>query len=434
MDFGLIRLWSGEGAPHLQDWMAPPEIVARANASSDYEVVGPDADAVARRLDLAAVKGRFGFDLPEASILRTKVQAICERDGSQAEVVPISRMPHLERLRRLLAASPGGAEVPFFGLWGVAVRGVPSDRSLPVLGRRMDPDGPDAGRWHSVWVECGSGPPVSSVAAGHVLVDEARLLFADPAVLGAWRTDEPIDGLVDVVFWGRDEDSVAERMAAPTVDDGGGSPIFGWVDQPMVEAAKLVERLEALPTDGLVFRIDVRPHDDHHRLLRQARRAPTGAGVVDVAGQSVTGFFTSWGDGAFPVYRDIAADGTLVRVRVELGAPEIVSRTRRFDELWFGELSKRALVSARVARDGLPIGWLYREAPDREEDSGWRVFAGDESDAYANDADNVAVVPLRDLVERHPEIERLLATPAPASFERSAAGSLEAAAPPDVDG
>lgn len=41
-------------------------------------------------------------------------------------------------------------------------------------------------------------------------------------------------------------------------------------------------------------------------------------------------------------------------------------------------------ISRRVWNDGGPIGYLYREPPDNERDSGWRIFAGDESDEYVN--------------------------------------------------
>lgn len=427
LDFGLLRLWSADRPPVLEEGVAEPEVVEAANAAGDYEIVGPDAAAVAGLVDLAAVKGRFGFDLPQAGAahLRDAVAAICAREGLRAEVAPVDRMSHLERLGRLLAASPGGAEVPFHGMWGVAVRGLPTGRALPVLGQRMDPAGPDAGRWRSVWVQCGDATAVDAMEAGHVLVDEARLLFADPQALGGWRTNEPVDGLADVVFWGRDEAAIAERSGAQPVDDGGDEPIFGWLDRPLVEAVELVERVEALRADGLRFAVDIRPHDDHHRMLAQARRAPTGSGTIEVAGQAVTGLFTTWGDGAFPVYRDVAADGSLVRVRVELGAPDIVARTRRFEELWSGELSKLALVSTRITREGAPIGWLYREAPDRDDDSGWRILAGDESDESADDPENIVVLPLREVLERHPDIEPLLSTAPPAAFGRNASGTFD---------
>jgi hypothetical protein len=69
---------------------------------------------------------------------------------------------------------------------------------------------------------------------------------------------------------------------------------------------------------------------------------------------------------------------------------------------------------------------MYREAADRPNDSGWRVFAGDESAAYTDDPSNAKVVPLRDLIEDDPALEPLLRTPAPCGFERSPSGSFRA--------
>ncbi|MET9227918.1 DUF2185 domain-containing protein [Lentzea sp. NPDC003310] len=132
----------------------------------------------------------------------------------------------------------------------------------------------------------------------------------------------------------------------------------------------------------------------------------------------MTGFFTSWGDGAFPVHRDLAADGTLLRIRVELGSPETVERQRRFDRLWSGDLAKAAVVSARVARDGAPVGWLYREEPEVEHDSGWRVFAGDETPDYADDPDKAVLIPLRELIYADAVLEPLFDEAPGAAFER----------------
>ena len=79
---------------------------------------------------------------------------------------------------------------------------------------------------------------------------------------------------------------------------------------------------------------------------------------------------------------------------------------------------KRAFVSARVARDGEPVRFLYREAPDRTDDSGWRVFAGDESEEYSNAPGNAVVLPLRELIDRDPSLKDVLRTPAQCAFER----------------
>ncbi|MFL6140453.1 MAG: DUF2185 domain-containing protein [Labedaea sp.] len=287
----------------------------------------------------------------------------------------------------------------------VAVRGVPTRRPLRVLGTRMDPDGPDADRWHSVWVECAAGEPARSVECGLVLVDEARLMFADPTALNAWRNDDSYDGLADLMFWRRDAET--EREAVERYDD-----------------------LVTLRAPGeLVFRLDLQPHDDHHRVLQVMYTSSTESGSIEVAGAAVTGWFTSWGDGAFPVYRDLAEDGTLLRVRVELGAPEIVGRQRQLERLWFGDLAKLAMVSARVAREGSPVTWLYREAPDNDRDSGWRVFAGDESQTYLDDPAQCVPMPLRELIKADRALEDLFDRAAPIAFERATPDTAFVTAP-----
>lgn len=320
LDFGLLRLWSGDAVPILDADSVPPGVAERANSFADFEVVGVNARAVADRLDLAAVKGRYAFDLPaDGTLIADRVNAVCEAHGWQASIRPIERMPHHQRLLRLLEEQPDGVEVPFHGIWGVAVRGVPGDCDLPVRGTRMDPEGPDAGRWRSVWVEIGTDEPVRSVEVGCVLVDEARLIFTDPVALKHWRSDEAIDGRADVVFWGRDSATVAEEFGAGIVSHSYGQMTFGWTDLPVADAFDLAGRLHERHSDPLVkFAFDFRPHDDHYSVLTQMRASKTESGTIRVAEANVTGFFTSWGDGAFPVFRDIASDGRMCRLRVEL--------------------------------------------------------------------------------------------------------------------
>ena len=58
------------------------------------------------------------------------------------------------------------------------------------------------------------------------------------------------------------------------------------------------------------------------------------------------------------------------------------------------------------------------EAPDRTDDSGWRVFAGDESDEYSSAPGNAVDLPLRDLIDRDPSLKEILRPPARCAFER----------------
>ena len=36
----------------------------------------------------------------------------------------------------------------------------------------------------------------------------------------------------------------------------------------------------------------------------------------------------------------------------------------------------------RITVDGMKVGYMYREEPDKDVDSGWRFFSGDESQDY----------------------------------------------------
>ncbi|WP_063052410.1 DUF2185 domain-containing protein [Nocardia arthritidis] len=91
---------------------------------------------------------------------------------------------------------------------------------------------------------------------------------------------------------------------------------------------------------------------------------------------------------------------------------------RRLEQLWFGDLATLAIVTARVVRDGAPVGRLYREDADRERDSGWRVFAGDGAQEYLDEADNTVLTPLRELIGAEAALEPLFNHPPGSAFER----------------
>lgn len=75
-------------------------------------------------------------------------------------------------------------------------------------------------------------------------------------------------------------------------------------------------------------------------------------------------------------------------------------------------------VTNRVLRDAARIGYLYREDPDNDKDSGWRFMAGDESDEYMDDPRNVAVVSLGAVLNLDDSILSLLDAPSGSAFDR----------------
>lgn len=82
------------------------------------------------------------------------------------------------------------------------------------------------------------------------------------------------------------------------------------------------------------------------------------------------------------------------------------------------------IASNEVAKDRKPVGYLYREEPDNEDDSGWRVFSGEETQDYADRAENFAMYNASTIVEIDPDIAALLDAPAPSAFERDASGAF----------
>jgi len=82
------------------------------------------------------------------------------------------------------------------------------------------------------------------------------------------------------------------------------------------------------------------------------------------------------------------------------------------------EFTRYAIVSARILRDGAAVCWLYREAPDDADDSGWRLLAGDESEEYLDDPRNARRVPLREVERLDEGLDGLLRAPVGSAFER----------------
>ncbi len=80
------------------------------------------------------------------------------------------------------------------------------------------------------------------------------------------------------------------------------------------------------------------------------------------------------------------------------------------------------LVSRRVSEGAAKPGLVYREKPFVRDDSGWRIFAGDEDGAFLANPDNTLLVRLGLLAARHQDLEPLLGTRTGSAFERDLEG------------
>jgi hypothetical protein len=73
--------------------------------------------------------------------------------------------------------------------------------------------------------------------------------------------------------------------------------------------------------------------------------------------------------------------------------------------------SKHCFVTNNILYEGTKIGYLYRENPDHDDDSGWRIMPAEVSDEYLNNAENCSYVSLGAVLTRDDSIVDILSTP-----------------------
>lgn len=76
------------------------------------------------------------------------------------------------------------------------------------------------------------------------------------------------------------------------------------------------------------------------------------------------------------------------------------------------------IASDKITVEGLKIGYMYRENPTNEFDSGWRFFAGDESEEYTNNAENFEIYDLNTICNYDNSIIPYLCAEIGSSFEK----------------
>lgn len=82
------------------------------------------------------------------------------------------------------------------------------------------------------------------------------------------------------------------------------------------------------------------------------------------------------------------------------------------------------IASDLIVVEGEPVGYMYREEPELDHDSGWRFFSGGESQAYADDPTHFAFYDVNTVANHSPSIVALLNGPVGSAFERDEAGNF----------
>jgi hypothetical protein len=83
---------------------------------------------------------------------------------------------------------------------------------------------------------------------------------------------------------------------------------------------------------------------------------------------------------------------------------------------------------------GRKVGYMYRESPDNDSDSGWRFFAGDETQEYIDDPENLNLYDVNTIANYDREIIPYLAAPVGSAYERDpTSGDFRNVPPPEVE-
>ena len=75
------------------------------------------------------------------------------------------------------------------------------------------------------------------------------------------------------------------------------------------------------------------------------------------------------------------------------------------------QFNLKAIVSAKILREGYKVGYMLRFDPRDGDDSGWQLLAGNEDDDYLNDIKNLSLVPLGYVCNLDPDILKYIDNP-----------------------
>ena len=88
-------------------------------------------------------------------------------------------------------------------------------------------------------------------------------------------------------------------------------------------------------------------------------------------------------------------------------------------------LNQMSYVSKKVLEDGWKVGYMYRDEPRNEKDSGWSFMAGDEDDEYINDYKNIALVSIQEIYKLDPYIWDYIDNPVGTQLIRISSNEFE---------
>lgn len=76
------------------------------------------------------------------------------------------------------------------------------------------------------------------------------------------------------------------------------------------------------------------------------------------------------------------------------------------------------IATDHITVDDRKVGYMYRDSPDNEIDSGWRFLSGKESQVYMDNPNNLEIYDVNTIANYDPKIIPFLSEPIGSAFER----------------
>ncbi|HEV2612098.1 MAG TPA: DUF2185 domain-containing protein [Noviherbaspirillum sp.] len=76
------------------------------------------------------------------------------------------------------------------------------------------------------------------------------------------------------------------------------------------------------------------------------------------------------------------------------------------------------IASDKITVEGLPVGFMYREEPINDMDSGWRFMSGYEDETYMDDSRNHSIYEVNTIANYDPTIISFLDSPVGSVYEK----------------
>ena len=115
---------------------------------------------------------------------------------------------------------------------------------------------------------------------------------------------------------------------------------------------------------------------------------------------------------------NVSADDIAEFQNNEISYAKIIERKKLFN--------LKAIVSAKILKEGYKVGYMLRFEPHDGDDSGWQLLAGNEEDNYINDIKNISLAPLGYVCDLDPDILKYIDYPIGTKLIRISSHEFEA--------